>query len=239
MTGIYKITSPTKRIYIGQSTDIEYRKRWYSRMYASQQPKLYRSINKHGWENHLFEIIEECSIDKLNEREIYWKQYHLNQVNGNWNKVLFCNLYDNGGGPLSETTKKKMSIARIGHKDSEETKLKKSNSFKGRKGSDKQKQAVSNWWANNPKRPLEYCIKLGKKKSINAKPSPSQLRKNPHLTHKNNKPVIQLDINNTTINIFISIAEASRQTGIRGDSISACCRGVQKSSGGYIWRYKN
>jgi hypothetical protein len=132
-----------------------------------------------------------------------------------------------------------MSIARTGYKDSEETKLKKSNSFKGRKGTDKQKKAVSDWWATNPERSLEYCIELGKKKLINSKPSPSQLRKNPHLTHKNNKPVVQLDINQTIINTFISIAEASRNTGIRGDSISACCRGVQKSSGGYIWKYKN
>jgi hypothetical protein len=60
-----------------------------------------------------------------------------------------------------------MSIARTGYKDSEETKLKKSNSFKGRKGTDKQKKAVSDWWATNPERSLEYCIELGKKKLIN------------------------------------------------------------------------
>lgn len=239
MIGIYKIISPSGKIYIGQSKDIEYRKRWYSRMYGKQQPKLYNSIKKYGWKNHIFEIIEEYPLEQLNEKEIYWKQYYLDQVNGNWKKVMFCNLYDSGGGPLSKETKQKMSNTRIGHKDSDETRLKKSNSFKGRKGSEKQKKAVSNWWNKNPNRSLEFCIELGRKKSINSKPSPSQLRKTPHLTHKNNKEVFQLDVNFNIINTFISIAEASRKTKTRSDSISACCRGVQKSAGGYIWKYKN
>jgi group I intron endonuclease len=141
MIGIYKITSPSGRVYIGQSTDIDYRERWYGRMYGKDQPKLHHSIKKYGWNLHLFEVIEECSIDLLNERETYWKIYYLGLVENNFSMVLFCNLYDNGGGPLSEDTKQKMSKARIGHKDSEETKLKKSNSFKGRKGSEKQKKA--------------------------------------------------------------------------------------------------
>jgi group I intron endonuclease len=238
MIGIYKITNPKGRIYIGQSTNIEYRKKWYGRMYGDKQPKLYRSIKKHGWENHIFETIEECCVSQLNERETYWKIYYLNLVKNNYSKVLFCNLYDSGGGPLSKETKRKMSEARIGYKDSEETKLKKSNSFKGRKGSDTQKKAVSEWWNKNPERSLEFCIELGRKKSINSKPSPSQQRKHPRLVCKSNKPVYQLDIHHTIINSFISIAEASRITGVRGDSISACCRGVQKSSGGFIWKYK-
>jgi group I intron endonuclease len=238
MVGIYKITNPKGRVYIGQSTDIEYRKKWYGRMYGREQPKLYRSIKKYSWENHLFEVIEECTIDQLNERETFWKIYYLNLAQNQYSKVLFCNLYDNGGGPLSEETKMKMSKARIGHKDSDETRLKKSNSFKGRKGSDIQKKAVSDWWKQNPERSLEFCINLGKKKSQNSKPSPSQQRKNPRLVCKSNKPIYQLDIDYNVVNTFISMAEASRITGIRADSISACCRGVQKSSGGYIWKYK-
>ena len=238
MIGIYKIINPKGRIYIGQSTNIEYRKAWYKRMHGSEQPKLYNSIQKYGWENHLFEIIEECSITQLNERETYWKIYYLKLAQNQYSKVLFCNLYDNGGGPLSKETKIKMSKARIGYKDSEETKLKKSNSFKGRKGSDTQKKAVSEWWAKNPKRSLEFCIELGKRKSQYPKPSPSQQRKNPRLICKSNKPICQLDITQNVINTFISIAEASRITGIRGDSISACCREVQKTAGGFIWKYK-
>ena len=36
---------------------------------------------------------------------------------------------------------------------------------------------------------------------------------------------------------FKSISEASRQTGTSYNGIGKCCRGIEKSSGGYVWRY--
>jgi group I intron endonuclease len=109
MVGIYKITNPKGKVYIGQSVNIPSRKNKYTLNHTKGQPKISRSITKYGFENHLFEIIEECSIEQLNEKETYWKQYYLNQMDGNWNMVLFCNLYDTGGGPKSDIWKKSKS----------------------------------------------------------------------------------------------------------------------------------
>ena len=76
MIGIYKITNPTNKIYIGKSKDIEYRWKQYSYKKCTQQRKLYNSLQKYGVENHYFEVIEECDENLLNEREIYWiKEY--------------------------------------------------------------------------------------------------------------------------------------------------------------------
>ena len=36
---------------------------------------------------------------------------------------------------------------------------------------------------------------------------------------------------------FPSLHEAERVTGIANHSISSCCKGKQKSAGGYIWKY--
>lgn len=74
MVGIYKITSSTDKIYIGQSTNISWRWEQYEKYPASYvgQRKLYNSLQKYGWESHKHEIIEECSIEMLDEREIYW-----------------------------------------------------------------------------------------------------------------------------------------------------------------------
>lgn len=116
-TGIYKIISPSNRVYIGQSINIK--KRWEGYSFPSSlhfQPKLYRSLLKYGWGGHKKEIIEQCDKSKLNERETYWKQIELDKVGGDWNKVLFCELYDKGGGPRSEQTKKKISEKAKGHK---------------------------------------------------------------------------------------------------------------------------
>jgi len=125
MKGIYKITNPKGRIYIGQSINIESRKSKYRCLSSyAKQPKIYNSLQKYGFENHTFEIIEECSTECLDERETYWKQYYLDQVGGDWTKVMFCNLYDNGGGPLSEETKQKISKSKKGRIPSNETKQK-------------------------------------------------------------------------------------------------------------------
>lgn len=86
--GIYKITSPTNRVYIGQSVDILYRIKMYSYLNCKTQRKLYNSLKKHGYENHKFEIIEMCSIDDLNKRERFWQEHY----NATSNKGLNCVL---------------------------------------------------------------------------------------------------------------------------------------------------
>ncbi len=73
MIGIYKITSPTGRIYVGQSKDIYYRWNQYKYNYENHNNRfIEHSIKKYGYDQHVFEIIEECNQEYLNEREIYW-----------------------------------------------------------------------------------------------------------------------------------------------------------------------
>jgi group I intron endonuclease len=76
MIGIYKIISPNGRIYIGQSIDINKRFDSYKKLKCKYQPRLYSSFLKYRVENHIFEIIEECSIEELNTRERYWQDYY-------------------------------------------------------------------------------------------------------------------------------------------------------------------
>ena len=128
--GIYKITSPSNKVYIGQSVNVK--KRWCSYDERTAGPHLINSFNKYGFDNHIFEVIEECSIEHLNERETYWKQCELDKVNGNFSKVLFCDLHDEGGGPRSEQTKIRIGKANKGKKRTEECKQKISNFQKGR-----------------------------------------------------------------------------------------------------------
>lgn len=108
MIGIYKITSPSGRIYIGQSIDIE--DRWsdyFNLQNCNRQPRLYRSFLKYNVKNHIFEKIEECEENKLNNRERYWQDYYnVTGKNG-----MNCRLQksDDKSGRLSEITKKKLS----------------------------------------------------------------------------------------------------------------------------------
>lgn len=91
-TGIYKITNKINgKCYIGQSQHIE--KRWTDHKAKSNNIKdkgyeypLYRAFRKYGIDNFTFEIIEECKIEELTQKEFKWIQYYnpeYNQTQGN------------------------------------------------------------------------------------------------------------------------------------------------------------
>jgi group I intron endonuclease len=81
--GIYKITNPVGRIYIGQSVDIY--KRWNQyRKPVPKQPVLHQSFKMYGYDNHKFDVIEICEKLVLDERELYW----YNDYNSSGNKML-------------------------------------------------------------------------------------------------------------------------------------------------------
>jgi len=56
------------------------------------------------------------------------------------------------------------------------------------------------------------------------------------IKEKNSKSVTQIMSNEEMIQ-YLSITEASKQTGIHINSISLCCLGKQKRAGGYVWRF--
>jgi group I intron endonuclease len=72
--GIYRFTSPSNKVYIGQAVNIKKRFCSYRYLNCKTQIKLYRSFLKYGFEKHKFEILEECSREKLNECEIFHKK---------------------------------------------------------------------------------------------------------------------------------------------------------------------
>lgn len=76
MIGIYKITSPSGKVYIGQSKALEKRKSFYNRLACKGQTRLYNSLALHGFAAHTFIIIEECSIDELGKRERFWQDFY-------------------------------------------------------------------------------------------------------------------------------------------------------------------
>lgn len=64
MIGIYKITSPTGKVYIGQSVNIEQRRKLYLHTTSDKrQPLIQRSILKHGFQNHMFDVIHQLPLD--------------------------------------------------------------------------------------------------------------------------------------------------------------------------------
>lgn len=104
--GIYKITNPNGKIYIGQSINIEKRFNSYKKyLRCKPQRKLFGSLKKYGSENHTFEIIEECDLMDLNIRERYWQDKY-NSFNDGLNLILTSTIEK--PQLISEDTKNKI-----------------------------------------------------------------------------------------------------------------------------------
>jgi group I intron endonuclease len=128
MVGIYKIISPSNKIYVGQSIDIERRFISYKNLNGVRgQKALENSFFKYGVYNHIFEIIEECEFEELNNRERYWQDYYNVLKYG-----LNCKLSTSNtkSGILTQDIRDKISKSHIGIIPNDETKIKMSNSAK-------------------------------------------------------------------------------------------------------------
>ena len=118
MIGIYKITNiDNNKVYIGQSKNIINRLQNHKNALIKNKHfnwHLQNAWNNYGESKFTFSIIEQCNVDDLDEREMYWINYYNshNRING-YNKTL------GGKGP-------------IGYKHDYQTKLKISKANKGR-----------------------------------------------------------------------------------------------------------
>lgn len=89
---IYKVTNcVNSKVYIGQTNfSIETRFKQHLRdcdNKCNENRPLYLAMKKYGKENFHIELIEECSSDKLNEREKYWISYY-NSFNEGYNATV-------------------------------------------------------------------------------------------------------------------------------------------------------
>ncbi len=129
---IYKITSPTNRIYIGQTQEDRLlgRQSDYKNNKCKNQTLIYNSIKKHSWETHKFEIIDQVpylGFDNwlIDLFEIYWiKEYKSNY--NRFPEYSGMNLTDGGsvgnrGMKHSNKTKEVLRLKSTGVKQSEET----------------------------------------------------------------------------------------------------------------------
>lgn len=112
--GVYIIRCATSGyVYVGSSLDCENRRRYYwSRlgMGGCHNKIIQYAYDVFGLDNLSFEIVEECSLDVLRDRELYWMKLQDQ-------RKMFNILRDSRNiGPVSEETRAKLSArARAQH----------------------------------------------------------------------------------------------------------------------------
>jgi group I intron endonuclease len=114
---IYCITNViNSNQYIGQTRN-ELNRRWKEHLTEASkynQRPLYRAINKYGQSNFKIKILEECPVEKLNEREVYWIE-KLNTFNEGYNATTGGNYFEH-----NQETKNKISSSMIDIERSDE-----------------------------------------------------------------------------------------------------------------------
>jgi group I intron endonuclease len=263
MVGIYKIISPSGKTYIGQSVNIEKRKIQYENKHCKDQPKIFNSLKKYGWENHIFKILEECLLEQLDEKETFYKQQFIDEFG--WEKALFCGLHDTGGGHKTEEHKRKISESHKGMKKDWVSK-----NFKGQKHTPERISHRIKVIKNKHNPIYQYDLEgnfireweTAKKAAETLKLSNGTLstiignfnktlggfrftrQKYESLPStikwKNiKKPVEQYSLEGNFIHEFSSAKEAAKYIGGFTQNITACCREEKPSAYKFIWRYKN
>lgn len=258
--GIYKITSPTNKIYVGQSTNLKGRETKYKNLKCESQPKIYRSLKKYGWESHIFEIIEECPVEQLDELEFQWKLFYNSVENG-----LNCHYKDSGGGYKSEETKKKMSQSHIGkhilsenhiksiinanknnkynlgRKHSEEIKSKRNKSLTGIDRTSWNLGRKKGWIMSEEDKERRRIPKTEEAKIKMRKPRSDQGKLNMRVPKPNLQKIIhQYDLEDNFIKSFPSLNEAyiSLNKSTNSSGITCCLKNRQKTAFGYKWKYE-
>ena len=141
MVGIYKITSPTGKVYIGQSWNIKRRVIAYKSGRAKSQPYLHNSLVKYGKSSHKLEIVHKLEETTTQEELNYWETFYWQKYKDEGLELL--NVKEPGSnGKHAEETKSKMSEAKKGKSHSEEHKRKMSEAKKGKSHSEETKRKI-------------------------------------------------------------------------------------------------
>ena len=155
---VYKITSPSGKNYIGSSVNYKKRLTQYKGTGAKTQTILYNSFAKHGFDNHVFEIVELCTKENVLEREYYYGSLYkvLGEKGLNCKLPKFGDKYQNTRQETidkmkawkpSEDTIAKMKAAQTKRAKeqpvSDETKQKLREANLGKKASDETKKKMS------------------------------------------------------------------------------------------------
>lgn len=136
---IYKHTSPSGKVYIGQTCQKVWVRWLHNGKGYQDNPILWKAIQKYGWENFTHEILlEGISKSEANYAETYLiKWYKLHHISYNvtdggdgghglipWNKGIKTNIVPwNKGIPMSDEIKAKVSKSKKGQKYGPQTAL--------------------------------------------------------------------------------------------------------------------
>lgn len=214
IAGIYKLESPSGKVYIGQSIDLQRRINAHRRLENCKNYPLELAIKKYGWENFKVTILvafspTDYSKDKLflNRLEAFFiKEYDC--VSSGYNILPAASNYT-----YTEERKQHLRELNLGKHHSPESIAKIKAYQSNRTPEHRNNIRLSHL---GKKLSPEHRAKLGK-----------------HLRKK----IMQFSKSGEYLATYNSLTEASSICNTLKANISQCCLGKRPSAGGYKWKY--
>lgn len=207
---IYRHITPDGRSYIG-CTSKSVRERWW--LGYKHSPKFDAMVKKYGWEGMQHEILAK----NLSEEDAYKVEQEM------------IAKYQSTDPNFGYNTSKGGKSTYAGLTHTEEYKRHMSEINTGKVFTESHRKNLSNALKGNM---------VGEKNPMYGKPKSAVTIQRQYDSHRHEmKEVVQKDLDGNIVNIYFSMHEATRRTGISRGCIRACLSGKQKSSKGFIWEY--
>lgn len=209
-TGIYKITNLTNnKVYIGQTTNFHQRKLdHFKKTAVNQRPiNLHRDMKKVGVDKFSMTLLEECSVEGLDNREKYWTDRY-SKDHEMYNIV--------SGNPSYSSHNKKIQSKKFTKMNKENWKNPEYRKMMSQKSSERQKKRLE-----DPKYLAEKSAQL-KKYTDSIKKRVAQYDMNGNLIK---------------IYSGVRVAERATGIKSRNISMVANHQKYRKSAGGYRWEF--
>lgn len=215
---IYKITSPTGRLYVGQTKHIQRRIGAYKHKlvnnYGWKNAMIMNSLKKYGWSSHKFEIIEECENEQLNEREIFWIKELDTYCFENPKNMNMSRGGESGAKPWMFDTKRREE---------------QSKRFSGTGNPFYGKTQSKEWSERKSKEVSEYNLRVGRKVPEWGSEKGLNLIR---------KPVLCYNSNGDFITEYSCASKAAKELKLGHTSISQVCLLKRTHVGWFVFRYK-
>ena len=236
--GIYMWISPSEKIYIGQSRNLENRKREFinsKTVYTSKNSaidnarRVYNDFSK--WK---YVLLEECTPDKLNEREkFYIEKYNsfFNGYNSNIGGNFDIEAVIQSG---KDKAKKLLQYGLDGNFIREWENVKEAAKEFGIRASSLSAAAAHTGKRNSCG--FQWMWYDGSNIQMTISPSKTSGER---ISEAKYKPILQYKLDGTFIRNWKSIKDASITLKISHTHISACCQKKRPVAGGFQWKYLN
>ena len=222
--------------YIGITSQTA-KQRWRRGSSYSKKTKIYKAIQKYGWDSFEHNIL----YKNLSKKDAEEKEIELIKTYNTTNDKFGYNIQNGGSsnGKFTQETKEKISKAKKGIKVSKETRQKMSDSKKsklhwnyGKKTSletiEKMKKSHLGQSAWNKGKKRKEWLSAENERKLKEK------QREAIIGNKYScKPIICIETNK----IYEGVLDAYNKTNINASNISMVCKNRRKTAGGFHWEY--